>query len=134
MDLPDFLTRHAYGAIRLTGHRIDLMHVVDLYNDDFSAEQLHEEFPTLPLELIRQTLAFYTANKKEVDAYIAHCHEEMERAYAAYVPGPAVLKIRRLLARVREADAMHATDPSWMALTFGEKLARMETEEHSKTG
>ena len=40
MDLPDFLTRHQYGAIRLTGHRIDLMHVVDLYNEGRSPEQI----------------------------------------------------------------------------------------------
>ena len=27
MNLPDFLTQGQYGEIRLTGHRIDLMHV-----------------------------------------------------------------------------------------------------------
>ena len=57
MDLPDFLTRHKYGEIRLTGRRIDLMHVVDLYNAG-SPEQLHEQFPTLPLDLIHRRSAF----------------------------------------------------------------------------
>jgi hypothetical protein len=28
MNLPDFLTEHAYGSIRVTGHRIDLLHLV----------------------------------------------------------------------------------------------------------
>jgi hypothetical protein len=31
MDLPVFLTRHELGNIRLTGHRIDLMHLVDFF-------------------------------------------------------------------------------------------------------
>jgi uncharacterized protein (DUF433 family) len=134
MDLPDFLTRHEYGEIRLTGHRIDLMHVVDLFNEDHSPEQLHEEFPTLPLDLIRRTLDFYLANKNEVDAYIARCHEEMERSYAAYEPSPAVLKVRRVMERLRQADAIHAADPVWASLSFAEKLRRIDAEERSKTG
>ena len=134
MDLPDFLTRHPHGEIQLTGHRIDLMHVVDLYNEGHTAEQLHEEFPTLPLDLICQALDFYLANKNEVDAYVTHCHEEMERNYAAYEPGLGVLKVRRLTERLRQADAIHATDSGWLSLSVAEKLRRVEAEEHSKTG
>jgi uncharacterized protein (DUF433 family) len=134
MDLPDFLTRHEYGNIRLTGYRIDLLHVVDLLNEGRSAEQVQAEFPTLPLELIRQTASFYQAERGGVDAYVARCHEEMDRAYAAYQPGPGVLKVRRLMEQVRQADAAHAADPTWATLSIGEKLRRVEVEECSKTG
>lgn len=132
MHLPDFLTRHEYGNIRLTGHRIDLVHVVDFSNEGHSPEQLHEEFPTLPLDLIRRTLAFCMANKKEVDAYVAHCHEEMDRQYAAYQPGPGVLKVRRIMELLRQADAAHAADPTWASLSMNEKLRKVEAEECSK--
>ena len=134
MDLPDFLTRHQYGEVRLTGHRIDLMHVVDLFNEGRSPEQIQDEFPTLSLDLLRKTIGFYLANKGEVDAYIAHCHEEMDRAYAAHEPGPGVLKVRRWMERLRQADAVHAADPSWASLPVAEKLRRIEADEHSTTG
>lgn len=79
-------------------------------------------------------LAFYSANKQEVDAYVARCHEEMERNYAAYQPGPGVLKVRRLAERLRRAEAIHGTDPAWVSLPLAEKLRRMAAEEHSNTG
>jgi uncharacterized protein (DUF433 family) len=132
MDLPDFLTEHEYGEIRLTGHRIGLMHVVDLLNEGYSTEQVQAEFPTLPLELIRQTAFFYQSEKGVVDSYVARCHEEMDRQYAAYQPGPGVIKVRRLMEQLRQADAAHAADPTWATLSMGEKLRRVEAEECSK--
>lgn len=81
MQLPEFLTEVPFGAIRLTGHRIGLFDVVYDRKRGYSPEQLHEEFPSLPLELINKVLAFYEANRVEVDAYMARCDEEMERNY-----------------------------------------------------
>lgn len=71
MQLPDFLFCPSPGAIRLTGHRIGLEHVVDFYNQGFSAEMLIEQFPSLPLALIHKVIAFYLENQAEVDAYVA---------------------------------------------------------------
>ena len=70
MQLPDFLDRTSLGSIRLTGHRIGLEHVVDFYNQGFSAEMLLEQFPTLPLALIHKVIAFYLENQADVDAYV----------------------------------------------------------------
>jgi len=133
MDLPDFLTEHKYGEIRLMGHRIGLLHVVDFLNKGYSTEQVQDQFPTLSLDLIRQTASFYQSKRGEVDSYVARCHEEMDRQYAAYVPGPGVLKIRRLMEQIRQADAAHVADPTWAALSMMEKLLRVEAEECSKT-
>ena len=132
--LAGFPDAHKYGEIRLTGHRIDLMHVVDLFNEGRSPEQIRDEFPTLPLDSVQQAVDFYAANRDEVDAYVAHCHEEMDRAYADYKPGPGVLKVRRIMEQLRQADATHAADPSWMSLPVGEKLRRIGADEHSTTG
>ena len=71
MQLPDFLFCPSPGAIRLTGHRIGLEHVVDFYNQGFSAEMLIEQFPSLPLALIHKVIAFYLENQAEVDGYVA---------------------------------------------------------------
>src|SRR5437764_1295582 len=79
MNRPGFLTETEPGEIRLTGHRIGLFHVVHYYNEGYSPERLHEEFPSLPLDLIRNVVAFYEANRAEVDAYMARYYEQSER-------------------------------------------------------
>src|SRR5438128_11037804 len=83
MKLPNFLTTDKYGFIHLVGHRIGLNHVVNVYYQGKSPEQISEEFDTLSLAQIHQLLAFYHANKAEVDAYIADHDAEVERQIAA---------------------------------------------------
>ena len=96
MNLPDFLTEHAYGSIRVTGHRIDLLHLVHYYNEGDTAEMLQMRFPTLSLALIHKVIAFYLENRAEVDAYVARCEEEMERQRAAAPRvGPSLAELQR---------------------------------------
>ena len=40
MQLPDFLTLHEYGNIRITGHRIGLFHVVEGFREGMSAQEI----------------------------------------------------------------------------------------------
>jgi uncharacterized protein (DUF433 family) len=98
MELPDFLTRHQYGEIRITGHRIDLLHLVDLYNNGHSVKQMAEEdFDTLSVELLQNVIDFYLANKAEVDAYVARCRADIDRQMAAHVPSPEYRRIRKVM-------------------------------------
>jgi uncharacterized protein (DUF433 family) len=97
MQLPDFLTRHKYGEVRLTGHRIGLLHIVDCYNAGESPEKIAERFPTLPPALIDQVIAFYLENRAEVDAYVAECHAEIDRQAAQPRTGPGLAELRRRL-------------------------------------
>jgi uncharacterized protein (DUF433 family) len=104
MNLPDFLTEWPYGEIVLTGHRIGLYHVVQDYKAGYSPERLHEEFPTLSLELINKVLAFYQENRAEVDAYVAREEEEIERQRATT---PRVFdweELRRRMEAMRRAE------------------------------
>jgi uncharacterized protein (DUF433 family) len=82
MQLPPFLTQGSLGEIRVTGHRIDLFHIIYYHNSGQSAAQLHEEFPTLSVELLEEVLAFYENNRAEVDAYVKRCQDEIERQRA----------------------------------------------------
>jgi len=107
MKLPDFLTEVPFGEIRLTGHRIGLFHVVYDYNQGYSPEQLHEEFPTLPLDLINKVLAFYQENRAEVDAYMKRCQEEMDRRYAEYVASGRAIdweELRKRFEAMKQAE------------------------------
>jgi len=94
MNLPDFLTRGSMGEIRLTGHRIDLFHFVDFYNEGYSAEMLLGLFPTLNLALIHKVIAFYLENRAEVDTYVARCEAEIERHQATTPPAPTIAELK----------------------------------------
>src|SRR5438132_350472 len=104
MNLPDFLTEGTYGEIRLTGHRIDLYHVVDLHKDGFTPEMLHEEFPTLSLALIYKVLAFYLENQTEVGAYVAKVDAEIEKQRAAAPKGPSLAELQRRMRARQQAE------------------------------
>jgi len=95
MELPDFLVRDKFGFIRLVGHRIGLDDVVCHLNEGQSPEGVRKEFPTLPLQLIRQVAAFYQQNKAEVDAYVETERAETERLRAAAPRGPDLAELRR---------------------------------------
>jgi uncharacterized protein (DUF433 family) len=104
MTLPDFLTQDPLGEITLKGHRIGLYTVVRLHQARASREQIAEQLPTLPLELIDRVLAFYRENQEEVNAYTARCAAEIERQ-ATLPPGPGVLKVRQRMADRPSGDA-----------------------------
>ena len=111
MNLPDFLKRESLGTIRLTGHRIELYHVMRSYKEGYTAEMLHREYPTLPLGLIYRVLGFYVENKDDVDRYVMEVETELDRQEAAYEPSPAASRIRGILAE-RESLAKAALESS----------------------
>ncbi len=103
MILPDFLVQDADGFIHLAGHRIGLQDIAYYYNEGYSAEDLCEIFPTLPLVLVHKLLVFYLENTAEVETYIATCETEMDRQRAAATRGPELTELRRRLAAKQAA-------------------------------
>jgi uncharacterized protein (DUF433 family) len=97
--LPDFLTRNQFGAIRLTGSRIDLELVVYFHNAGESPEAIVERFPSLDLEQVNKTVAFYHAHRAAVDAYVAE-GDAKEAQLRAANPGPDKEAMRRRFAAV----------------------------------
>ncbi len=95
MSLPDSLTRDRYGEIRLKGHRIGLFHIVFFFNRGETAGAMASRFPSLPPELINRVIDFYTANKNEVDAYVAACQAEIDEQRAAAPAGPSLSELRK---------------------------------------
>lgn len=105
MTLPDFLTQDADGEIRLTGHRIGLLHVVHYYNEGYSPEMLVGQYPTLPLALVHKVIAFYLENQTEVDTYIAQCKAELARQRASNPSRIDVAALRQRLEAMRRTEA-----------------------------
>jgi uncharacterized protein (DUF433 family) len=98
MNLPDFLTLHPFGSVRLAGHRIALEHVIELAQRGDSPERIVDQFPSLPLDLVRRVLEYYEANRKAVDEYVAECRRDWDRRAAESVPGAGVQRVRERLA------------------------------------
>src|SRR5439155_8473648 len=103
MTLPDFLTQHAGGEIRLTGHRIGLFHLIHYYNEGYSPEMLVCQYPTLPLSLVHKVLAWYLENQREADRYLADCAAELAGQRAANPKRLDLASLRQRLERSRSA-------------------------------
>jgi uncharacterized protein (DUF433 family) len=103
LELPHFLTRNPYGEIRLTGHRIGLLHVVDRYSEGYSPEAILCDYPTLSLALIHKVIAFYLDHQADVDAHVTATRSEIQRQAAAPSPGPTMVELRRRLESMRRA-------------------------------
>jgi uncharacterized protein (DUF433 family) len=79
------------------GSRIGLNHIVRMYREGYSPEQIAEEFDTVSLAVIHKVIAFYLENRPEVDAYMAANDAELERQAAAAPKGPSVSELRKRL-------------------------------------
>jgi uncharacterized protein (DUF433 family) len=109
MLLEDYLEFLEPDTIRLKGHRIDLEHVLELYNEGYSVEQIALEFPHVSLEQLHAVIAYYWHNKEEVDAYLARLDEfirESMEADSRKPPHPAMERIRKLYAERRDRQTV----------------------------
>lgn len=66
--------RMVEGAYRVGDTRVSLDSLVYLFREGMSAESMVESYPALTLEQVHGALAFYLANRKEIDSYIAEGH------------------------------------------------------------
>jgi uncharacterized protein (DUF433 family) len=106
MQLPDFLYCPDPGEIRITGHRIGLFHVMERYREGMSIKEIHDEYPTLPVDLVQRVIDHYLANKAEVDQYVDDYRAELNRQEAATPQtGPSFAELQRRMAERERARA-----------------------------
>lgn len=107
MQLEDYFEFLAPDDIRLKGHRIGVETILfDYLELGFSAEEIALRYPTLSLEQVHATLAYYWRHQEKMDAYLqaASEHEErMIREQERY-PSPAVQQLQRLLRERRDQE------------------------------
>ena len=91
------------GGWRIQGTRVSLDSVVHAYLDGESAETIADSFPSLSLEQIHGTIAFYLKHREEIGAYLdsqalrwESFREESERAN-----GPLLDRLRSHARRAR---------------------------------
>lgn len=97
------------GVIRIGNTRVTLKTVVNRYRVGDSPADIHAGFPTLSLSEIYAVIAYYLANREEVDDYIRQIEEEGEarrREYEATYAASSEFdaKVRRLIEEKRRSD------------------------------
>ena len=71
--------RHGKGAWVVAGTRVGLGVIVQQFWEGQSPEAIHREFPTLSLEQVYGAIAFYLANRVQVDADLEREAMQYER-------------------------------------------------------
>jgi uncharacterized protein (DUF433 family) len=106
MKPKDYLEFAGPDEIRIKGHRIGLEHVVDLYRDGYTTEQIAEEFSGLPREKIDAVISYYLTHRAEVETYLARLADLEEwqiRAESVTEPSAVVRRLRALKAQRQHA-------------------------------
>jgi uncharacterized protein (DUF433 family) len=103
MQLEDYFDFLESGDIRIKGHRIGLEHVVKLYHDGFSPEQIAQHYPGLSLEKIHATITYYLHNQECLEQYIAEGDAWKEEQYQQSLDDPT-----SPMQRIRQLKAQHS--------------------------
>ena len=89
--------RRVEGAYRIAGTRVSLDSLVYLFREGMSAEGMVESYPALTLEQVHGALAYFLANQKEIDAYLAEGQRAAESQYrqSKQTNAELIAKLRR---------------------------------------
>jgi uncharacterized protein (DUF433 family) len=67
------------GGYYIAGSRVSLDSIVYEFLSGSSAEAIQQAFPTVSLEDVYGAIAFYLANRSEVEEYLAQGEQEYEK-------------------------------------------------------
>jgi uncharacterized protein (DUF433 family) len=89
-------------AIRLTGSRITLDIIVGWLEMGDTPEDIQDHYPWFTLEQINAIIAWYLANRAEVDEYLREGEEEAEKFRLEIESRPESIAFREKMRRLRE--------------------------------
>lgn len=95
VELPPCLEQGERG-IRLTGHRVGLVQILNVLEDGVRLAEIEEMFPTVPAEQLAAVVAFCERHPVEMRAY----HQEQRATFDALAEGrmgnaPSLMELRR---------------------------------------
>ena len=94
-----YLESHSPDDVRVRGTRVGVEHVLEAYLAGSLPEEIALEFPTVTLEQVHGTIAWYLRNRTEVDAYLerwrARAREARSEQSRAVQPD-LIQRLRRL--------------------------------------
>jgi uncharacterized protein (DUF433 family) len=72
------------GRLHIDGTRITVLQIVTLYKRGESPEEIGQNFPQLNLSHVYAALAYYHANRAEIDQELADEEAEFDRLQSAH--------------------------------------------------
>ncbi len=90
------------GRLRIDGTRITVNQIVVLYKQGYSPEEIADQYSQLSLAQVYAALAFYHANKKEVEADLTSELLEADRLKGARTGNEAWIISRERMKKVIE--------------------------------
>ncbi len=72
------------GRLRIEGTRITVNQIVVWYKQGYSPEEIADQYPQLTLAQVYAALAYYHANKEEIESDLAAEKQEAERLQIKY--------------------------------------------------
>ncbi len=102
-----YVRQDEHGVLRVGDTRVMLDSVVAPFHQGHSAETIAQQYPALLLEEVYGAIAYYLANRDDVDQYLLRQNEvwKQYREKANAAPRPVVQRLRRQAA---EAEAVAA--------------------------
>ena len=111
MLLEDYFDVLEPDDIRIKGHRIGIDNVIEYYLQANTPAQIQEHFPSLSLEQIEASIAYYLHHQTEIDAYMERLHTWKEQRYQASLtqdPPAVVKRIQALKVQLQQDQAKPA--------------------------
>jgi len=93
--------------IRIKGHRIGIEDVINYHLKGYTSQQILQELPSLNLEKIYATLAYYYQNKTLIDAYLQRLRDWQEEQYQQWLntePSPLIQRLRQLKLKRKQQE------------------------------
>jgi len=81
MELENYLEFIGEHAIRIAGIRVGIETVLRDYREGASPEEIILRYPTLSLEQVYATIAYYLANRNKVEVYLERVRKQQEEAF-----------------------------------------------------
>jgi uncharacterized protein (DUF433 family) len=96
-----YVRQDEHGVMRVAQTRVMLDSVVAAFQQGHSAETIQQQYPGLTLEEVYGAIAYYLANKDEVDEYLRRQGEvwKQEREKASEHASDVVQRLRSQTAR-----------------------------------
>jgi uncharacterized protein (DUF433 family) len=93
-----YINADAYGVLRVGQTRVSLDSVVYAFRQGHAPETIRQQYSALSLEEVYGAIAFYLANKEEVDQYLRQQEQRWDELCrkAEQKPSPVVERLRAL--------------------------------------
>lgn len=90
------------GTIRIVGSRVTLDSIVHQFKQGATAEQIHEDFPSLSLREVYGAIAYYLDHTQEVEQYLTE-QERDEKASRKQIESKNDVQILRKRIQARRS-------------------------------